>query len=104
MENLVVNIQDASITKEDLSDLASLLDSTEGTELISINASNSFNGMEDVIIILSIGGGVAIKQLGAIFIAWINKNKNKKIKYKNFEASGYSSDEFIKIVKELEGE
>lgn len=104
MENLVVNINGASITKEDLSELENLLDNTEGAELVSITSSNSFNGMEDVIIILSIGGGVAIKQLGAVFIAWINRDKSNKIKYKNFEASGYSSDEIIKIVKELEGE
>ena len=104
MEKLVVNIHGANITKEDLSELEGLLSSTKGSELVSISSSSSFNGMEDVIIILSIGGGVAIKQLGAVFIAWINKDKSNKIKYKNFEASGYSSDEIIKIVKELEGE
>ena len=104
MNDLVINLHSANITKDDFIELENLLNNLEEMELISISSSNSFNGMEDIIIILSIGGGVAIKQLGVIIVAWINKNKSNKIKYKDIEASGYSSDEIVKIIKELDVE
>ncbi len=97
MKKTVINFKSMDVSEEDINILKDeLLLITNDS--VMVNKTNSFNGFSDVIIILSIGGGVAIKQIGTIIVNWINRDKTKKIKYKGVEATGYSSDEIINIL------
>ena len=101
MNTTVINIQSATVDSDDIALLGNMLEQYYPSESFKLSQSKSFNGMEDIIIILSIGGGIAIKQFGNIIVNWINKDKDKKVKYKNIEVSGYSADEVSKIISKL---
>lgn len=104
MENTIVNITSCSVTSADTVRLKKLLASEFTEEQARLTTSKSFNGMGDVIIILSIGGGVAIKQFANIVIQWLKSDQGKKIKYKGVEVSGYSAKEVKDILKELQSD
>lgn len=104
MESTIVNITSCSATDADTVRLKELLASEFTQEQARLTTSKSFNGMEDVIIILSIGGGVAIKQIANIVIQWLKSDQGKKIKYKSIEVSGYSAKEAKEILRELQSD
>jgi hypothetical protein len=101
MNTTIVNIQNIEVNSDEIDILKNMLEKHYSPESFKINQAKSFSGMQDIILILSIGGGVAIKQLGNIIVEWINKDKNKKIKYKNIEVSGYSAKEVTEILSKV---
>ncbi|HCE3247846.1 TPA: hypothetical protein NG581_004539 [Vibrio parahaemolyticus] len=104
MESLIINFQSIEASNSQKKDLEEMLSELLGDEGVTLSSSNSFNGVEDVVLILSIGGGVIFTELAKVIAAWIKKDDNKKVKYKNIEISGYSSDEVLKFIKENDGE
>lgn len=100
MNTMLINIKKTVLEESEVQELEKEL-STVNNCSFSIEKSSSFDGFQDLIIILSIGGGVAIKQIGEIILAWIKINQSKSIKYKNIEISGFSSEEVAKILKEI---
>lgn len=62
----------------------------------------AFAGLSEAIIILSIGGGVAIKEISSIIRSWIDRNKLKKVNLSKLEFSGYSAEEIRKILSQPE--
>lgn len=82
---------------QDESELESALDELEGINYEKIN-SKGFDGVEMIMYVLSIGGGVVVTQLAKIIITLIKKNDNLRIKIGDVEISGYSPDAIPKIL------
>lgn len=61
---------------------------------------NGLNGVDIILYILSIGGGVVITQLGVIIANFIKRNEGKKIKIDDIEITGYEKEEALEIIKE----
>lgn len=72
---------------------------------VKVTKAKSFSGLEDVIIMLSIGGGgVVVKQIANIINNYFLKNIKKKVKTKDIEITGYSAKEVMDILKEHSNE
>ncbi len=61
---------------------------------------NGLNGVDIILYILSIGGGVAITQLGVTIANFIKRNEGKRIKINDIEIAGYEKEEALEIMKE----
>lgn len=69
-------------------------------ENVSIIPSYSFNGVNEVVLIIgALGGGTATVQLAKVIISWINQKKGRKVKVKGIEINNYSADDVVKILK-----
>jgi len=104
MNSVTVKIKNVDLNMVYFNDLISEFEAIVGDEKVKSATAKSFTGVDDLIIVLSIGGGVIIKQLGAVLIAWIQKTKDKKIKYSDVEITGYSAKEVTDILRSIEDE
>ena len=104
MTELAINISSASVNDEALENLRQSIANEPNCNLVSLSQTKSFDGLSDLIVILSIGGGVVVKQAANIVVAWINRNKGKNLNYKDIKISGYSAEEVREIIKQLEDE
>lgn len=99
MENTILTITTAPGMAPDTSDLEKELRNLLGDDSIHRTESKSFAGWTEIILILSIGGGVAIKEIGAIIRSWIERNKGKKANLDKLEFTGYSAKELKAIIQ-----
>ncbi|MGK0256426.1 MAG: hypothetical protein ACI81I_001043 [Arcobacteraceae bacterium] len=102
MNNTIINISSCTATEKEINELEVLINKELQKETLQIKHAKSFNGVSDVILILSSVGGVAIiNQIGKIIIQWVKNNENKKIKYGEIEISGYSSKEASLLINSI---
>ena len=72
-----------------------------GVEDFTVIKSHAFTGTEEINYILSIGGGVVVTKVAGVISNWISKNKGKSVKIGKTEIKGYSADQIVKILKEI---
>ncbi|MDA2650191.1 hypothetical protein PDQ77_25880 [Bacillus cereus] len=92
-------IQGAEIQEvEDLKqDLSKLLEESN-VELIP---GKSFNGVNDIILIIAtLGGGTLTIQVAKVLVAWMNRNNTKEFKFNGKSFKGYTAEEVVKIIRE----
>lgn len=104
MEPVVIKIKSIDLSKIYFDDMIQELKKIVGDEKVKLTTAKSFTGFDDLIIVLSIGGGVIIKQIGTVLVAWIKRNKDKKVKRSNVEITGYSAKEVSDILRSIEDE
>lgn len=76
---------------QDGKQIETVMDEIDGLSYEKIE-SKGFDGVELVIYILSIGGGVVITQLANIIINLIRKNDNLRVKIGDIELTGYPAE------------
>ncbi|MCZ8095792.1 MAG: hypothetical protein O9331_20160 [Acidovorax sp.] len=97
METSTVTLTYAPGDPHDLSELKSHLTKILGSENVHTTATQAFGGWNEVIVVLSIGGGVAIKEVASVIRAWIERNKGKKANLSKMEFTGYSAKELKEL-------
>ena len=76
---------------QDEEELERVMDKIGGLEYERAD-SKGFDGIEMVLYVLSIGGGVVITQLANIIINLIKKNDNLRVKIGDVEITGYPAE------------
>lgn len=99
MNTTILTITCAPDITPEAADLEHQLRELIGKENVHFTESKSFGGWSELIIVLSIGGGVAIKEIGSIVRTWIERHKTKKANLAKMEFTGYSASELKKIVQ-----
>ena len=97
METSTVTLTYAPGDPHDLSELQSHLNQILGSENVHITSTQAFGGWNEVIVVLSIGGGVAIKEIASVIRAGIERNKAKKANLSKMEFTGYSAKELKEL-------
>ncbi len=84
------------------SELAQLIE----TENMITVSGNSFNGINDIVLIItSLGGaGGIVYQISKVLVHWINFKRSRKVKINGIEITGYSAEDVAKILKVNSGE
>lgn len=101
MESTVIEIAFAPNEHITLNELSDDLKRLIGDQNVHIAEPKAFGGLTEVIVVLSIGGGVAIKEISSIVKTWIDRNRLKKANLSKLEFSGYSAEEIKKIISTL---
>lgn len=102
METSAITLTYAPGEPHDLSELKSDLTNILGGENVHITSTQAFGGWNEVIVVLSIGGGVAIKEIASVIRAWIERNKEKKANLSKMEFTGYSAKELKELANSTE--
>jgi len=85
----------------DIEEIENKIHCIPGIEVKNKNTQKGINGIDNLMYLLSIGGGVVIVELSNLIKNLISKNNCKKVKIDDIEITGFSTDETIDLLKEI---
>ncbi len=100
MKELVLKIANAS--KDDLEQFKSEVGAKLGEENVRLLEAQSFMGIDEIMAVLTIKDSIIIAELASIIIMWLKTRSQKRVKIGEIDITGYTQNEVIKIVNEIE--
>jgi len=98
MADHVITMSDS--TRAEVNEVVSAIDGINDEIEIKLITSKGFLGIGEITLLISaLGGGVLLKQLAQVLVAWMKRHEGRKVKLGKIEITGYSVEEVERILE-----
>jgi len=101
MYDFIIRLSDCTINEAN--ELLLTIEEISGKVKASIISPQGFTNIGDIMLVVSaLGGGVIVREMARIIIAWINRHEHHQVRIGDLDITGYSAKEIEGILKEIQ--